>query len=309
MFGVFMNKNLDCLKSRLSIASGIILALVSAYKVYKKITINQKKIWFKNKVILITGASTGIGKSYAETFAKLGSNLILAARSTDKIEELASELKMKYNVEVLAITTDVSDEDSVKNLMAKSFEHFSHIDILINNAGIGSYGYFHEGDIHEMRKIMEVNYWGMVYCTKAILPSMIKRGQGKIINVSSVLGKIAVPTMAVYSSSKFAMNGFSNALRAEVRKFGIDVNVICQTSTKTEFVNNSFDTGKFKLSNTAKFWMSSDRVAKETVETILDNKREHILGFGENLGIAFNDFAPSIVDKVLAIAPKFMIKE
>ncbi|MFN8673307.1 MAG: SDR family oxidoreductase [Candidatus Sericytochromatia bacterium] len=304
-----IKKELNCVKTKAIAGASILGLLFLGYKIYKKVSLNKKRIWFKNKVILITGASSGIGKTYAETFAKLGSNLVLAARSVDKLEELAEELRTKYSIDVITVKTDVSDENSVKDLAAKALEHFNHIDILINNAGIGSYGYFHDGDITDMRKMMEVNYWGMIYCTKAILPSMIKNGHGKIINISSLVGKIAMPTMSVYSSTKFAMNGFSNALRAEVKRFGVDVLVVCPTGTKTEFVNNSFDKGKFKLSNTANFWMSPNRVANETIDAILDNKREHILGFAENVSSKFNDIAPTIVDKVLALAPKFMVKE
>lgn len=302
-----MTKKCMYSKNKLTLISGLISGVFIGYKIYKKIIRGQRKVWFKDKVIVITGASTGIGKTYANAFAKLGANLVITARSTEKLLELSEELQEKYNIKVLPITCDVSDEESVKNMISKSLEYFNHIDILINNAGVGSYGYFNDADLKDMRQIMEINYWGMVYCTKYVLPSMIEKGQGKIINVSSVLGKIAIPTMAVYSSSKFAMNGFSNGLRGEVKKYGIDVLVICPTSTKTQFVSNSFDSDKFKLGN--KLGMTAERVAKETINAILDNKREHVLGLGENIGVLVNDLAPSIISKVMEMAPKFMIKE
>lgn len=301
-----MLKKCMCSKNKLTLISGLLSGVFIGYKVYKKIIRGQRKAWFKDKVVLITGASSGIGKEYAHSFAKLGSNLVITARSTEKLLELSEELQEKYNVKVLPITCDVSDEESVKNMISKSLEYFNQIDILINNAGVGSYGYFNDSDLKDMRQIMEINYWGMIYCTKHVLPSMLKRGQGKIINVSSVLGKIAIPAMAVYSSSKFAMNGFSESLRGEVKKYGIDILVVCPTTTKTEFATNAFDSNKFKL---GKIGMTSERVAKETINAILDGKKEHILGMGENIGVFVNNLAPSIIDKVMELSSKFMLKE
>ncbi|MFN8578112.1 MAG: SDR family oxidoreductase [Candidatus Sericytochromatia bacterium] len=282
------------------------LAGYGTYKLLKTISRPSKKEKLKGSSVIITGASAGIGKAYAFAFAEQGCDLILAARSKEKIDSLAEEIRQKYNVKVLSVPTDVSDEEQAKNLINIALEQFDHIDILINNAGIGSYGYIHETSISDMKKIMDVNFWGMVHCTHSILPSMIRRRKGRIVNVSSVVGKIALPTMGAYSATKFAMEGFSDSLRVEMKKYGIGVTVICPTSTKTDFVGNAFDGNKLKDDI---FGMSSERVAKETINAILDNKREHILGIGENIGVTINSNFPNLIDNVLTLAPKFILKE
>ncbi len=277
------------------------------YKILKVKARDSKRESLKGKVIIITGASSGIGKSYAYAFAELGANIVLAARSKDKIDLIAEEIKDKYNVQTLAIQTDVSIEDQAKNLINMTLEHFDDIDILINNAGVAGYNYIHESSMEDMKKIMDINYWGMVYCTYHALPSMIRRRKGRIVNVSSVVGKRAMPVMGAYSASKFAMEGFSESLRVEIKKYGIGATVICPTTTKTDIVSNAFEGDNLKMG--ASMGMTSERVAKETINAILDNKRGHIFGIGENIGLKINSTFPSLVDNVLTIAPKFMLGE
>ena len=156
---------------------------------------------------------------------------------------------------------------------------------------------------------MDINYWGMVYCTHAVLPSMISRGSGKIINISSVAGKIGTPAMANYAATKHAMNGFSDALRAEVAKYGIQVNVICPTSTKTSIVMNSANNSAVKFDPKNYPGMTPERVSKETMNAILDNKPEHVIGFLENIGIAINKISPATVNNTLKHTIRFIFKD
>lgn len=276
------------------------------YKVFKTSVRPAKREKLKDSVIVITGASAGIGKSYAYAFAEEGCNLVLASRSKAKLETIAEDIKQKYNVKVIIAPTDVADENQCKNLINIALEQFDHIDILINNAGVGAYGYIHTTNVDDMKKIMDTNFWGMVHCIHAVLPSMIRRRKGRIVNVSSVVGKIAMPAMGAYSATKFAMEGFSDSLRIEMKKFGIGVTVICPTTTKTEFVENAVEGNNLKIDS---FGMSSERVAKETINAILDDKRDHILGIGENIGVKINNTFPTLVDNVLTLAPKFILKE
>jgi len=275
----------------------------ASYFVYKKISHNIKRKNLKGQVVVITGASEGIGKEYAHAFAKEKCNLVLASRSKDKLEKLALEIKEKYLVEVLIVQTDVSKESDANNLIEKTLERFEHIDILINNAGIASFDYFSQSNIEISKKIMDTNFWGMIYCTKAVLPSMIKKASGKIVNISSYLGKRAMPAASVYSASKFAINGFSESLRVEVKKYGIDICVICPTATKTEFVNNAQKVSKIKYGIDS-MAMSPKRVAKETINAILDRKREHVIGSTEKMGLVLNNICPSLMDKILENMPK-----
>lgn len=292
------NNNLKKLVSITALAFG-------TYKLFKISTRSSKKESLKNKVVIITGASSGIGKSYAYAFAEIGCNIVLAARSKDIIDNLALELKEKYNIQALAIQTDVSIQEQAENLINQTLEYFDHIDILINNAGIAGYSYIYNSNLEDMKKIMDTNYWGMVYCIHSALPSMIRRRRGKIVNISSVVGKRAMPLMATYSASKFAMEGFSESLRVEVKKFGIDVLMIYPTTTKTNFINNAFEGENLR---SKVIGMSSEIVAKETINAIVDNKRDHVLGFNEKIGLEINNFLPSLVDNLLTLAPKFLLK-
>jgi short-subunit dehydrogenase len=290
---------------------GIVTAAVPlaalGFKALRTLARKSRRKSLRDQVVVITGASTGIGKSYAIALAREGAKIVLAARTASKIEELAEEIKVKYNVETLAVPTDVSKEEEARNLIERALDRFGHIDILINNAGIATYGYFHNNNIEDLKKIMDVNFWGAVYCTHAVIPSMITRGKGKIVNISSFVGKRAVPVMAGYSASKYALGGFSESLRVEVKKYGIDVTVIYPTSTRTEIVNNALDTGKIKFG--ANVGMTSDRVARETINAILDNKRDHVIGIGENIALSINNRFPSLVDRVLTVAPRLLINE
>jgi short-subunit dehydrogenase len=281
----------------------------AGYLVYKELSRPAKRKNLKDQVIVITGASSGIGKAYAEAFAREGSKLVLAARSTDKLEKLAVELQEKYNTETIVVTTDVTKEDDARNLIEVALEHFDNIDILINNAGVSTYEFFYKENIENLKKVMDVNYWGMIYCTHAVLPSMIKRKKGKIVNISSFAGKRGMPAMANYSASKHAMQGFSEGLRVEVKKHGIDVLVICPTSTKTDIVSNSMDNSAFKLNPENYFGMSVERVANETIKAILDNKREHIVGLGEQFSFVIQRLAPGIVDTFLKNTIGLVMKE
>lgn len=295
--------------SNLKLIAFLLPVVYAGYLAYKELSRPAKRKKLKDQVVVITGASSGIGKEYARVFAKEGAKLVLAARSTEKLVNLAQELKEKYNSETLVVTTDVSKEKDAKELIEESLEHFNHIDILINNAGVSTYEYFYKENIENLKKVMDVNYWGMVYCTHAVLPSMISRNKGKIVNISSFAGKRGMPVMANYSASKHAMQGFSEGLRVEVKKFGIDVLVICPTTTKTNIVANSMDNSAFKLNPENYFGMSVERVANESIKAILDNKREHILGLGEQFAFNIQKLSPGIIDIVLRNTFGFVFKD
>ncbi len=297
------------LTSKVKMIAGIATAACVAYKAYKVFSRPAKLKKLKDQVVVITGASEGIGKAYADDFAKAGAKLVLAARRKEKLEETAKELKEKYNIETLAVVTDVSKEHDCINLIEQALEHFGHVDILINNAGTATYEFFHKENVDNLKRIMDINYWGMVYCTHAVLPSMISRGSGKIINISSVAGKIGTPAMANYAATKHAMNGFSDALRAEVAKYGIQVNVICPTSTKTSIVMNSANNSAVKFDPKNYPGMTPERVSKETMNAILDNKPEHVIGFLENIGIAINKISPATVNNTLKHTIRFIFKD
>ncbi|MCE2614481.1 MAG: SDR family oxidoreductase [Nitrosopumilus sp. (ex Thoosa mismalolli)] len=196
---------------------------------------------FKNKTILITGASSGIGKVTAIEFAKLGANVILVARSKEKLEQVENQLK-KFNVKTLTCSCDVSNKENVEEMSKIVLEKFSSIDILVNNAGFTIYDSVTELSIEDIESQMKTNYFGMIYCVKTFLPSMLDRRSGHIVNVASLAASFGLPGIASYCASKFAMLGFSEGLKHELKDTGIGITVVSPIMVRTEF----FDHPSFK---------------------------------------------------------------
>ena len=192
---------------------------------------------FKNKVVLITGASSGIGKQTAIEFAKLGSNIILVARRKNKLEQVENELK-QFNVNTLVCTCDVSKKDQVEKMSKIVLEKFNSIDILVNNAGFAIYGSVYDLSINDIESQMETNYFGMIYCTKNFLPLMLEKKSGHIVNVASVAASFGLPGIASYCASKFAMLGFSEGLKHELSGTGVGITVVSPIMVKTDFFDH-----------------------------------------------------------------------
>ncbi len=183
-----------------------------------------------NKVVVITGASSGIGKALAEEYASKGWNLVLAARRIDRLKEI--ELRFK-NVEVYPVKTDVTVESDCKNLIDSAIGKFGKIDVLINNAGISMRASTIDVDMDVLRKVMDVNFWGTVYCTKYALPHLLA-SKGSLVGVMSVGGYVGLPARSGYSASKFAMRGFLDSVRVEHRRSGLHVLVAAPGFTTSE---------------------------------------------------------------------------
>ena len=160
----------------------------------------------KSKTVIITGASSGIGFSAAKLFAREGANLVLAARSTGKLDELEGELT-QYEVKVLKVTTDISKLTDCKNLIKETISTFGVLDILVNNAGYTAQGEFKDIELKEYDQILEVNLKAPIRLTKLALPHLLKSASGRIINVASILGIFPIPTETVYSATKFGLRG------------------------------------------------------------------------------------------------------
>ena len=193
---------------------------------------------FRDKIILITGASQGIGRCLAIDLARRGATVIGCGRSRERLEETLAEMR-GASPSSTVIACDVGDPAQVRAMVERTLANFAKIDILINNAGIGMRKPFVETPLDVIEEIMRTNYLGMVYCTHALLPSMIKRGSGHIVNISSGSGMIGTLNMAAYCASKFAMNGFSESLYHELRPLGIHVSVVCPGPVATAF-NRAF---------------------------------------------------------------------
>ena len=187
---------------------------------------------------LITGASQGIGKATALLFAKNGYNLIITARTKDRLESVAEEIR-SLGGQALAITTDVSERSSVEALVNLGIERFSGIDVLVNNAGVCMSAPMAETTIEDWERIINVNLWGYIYTIKALLPHFISRGKGNIINVGSFGGKVPLPKMTAYCTSKFAITGLTETLRIELEPQGINVSGIHPSVTNSDFLERA----------------------------------------------------------------------
>lgn len=197
---------------------------------------------FHGKTVLITGASSGIGREAAIRFAKHGANLVLVARRADLLELLAADLK-KFDVTTLVCKCDVSKKGEVRNMAKTALGRFDAIDILVNNAGFAIYGPVSVLSIDEIESQMETNYLGMVYCIKNLLPSMIQNGSGHIVNVASVAASFGLPGIASYCATKHAMLGFSEGLKHELHGTGVGVTVVSPIMVRTSFFDHpSFET-------------------------------------------------------------------
>ncbi|EDM36159.1 short chain dehydrogenase [Pedobacter sp. BAL39] len=256
---------------------------------------------FKNKVVIITGASSGIGKACAEEFAKRGANLVLAARQYVALCELTAELEKKYQIRAVAVQADVSNEADCELIVKQAMVTFNQIDILVNNAGLSMRALFDELDLSVLRNLMDVNFWGAVYCTKYALPEILKT-KGSIIGVSSIAGYRGLPGRTGYSASKFAMNGFMEALRTELLKTGVHVMVACPGFTAsnirvTALAKDGHAHGESSMEEGK--MMTAEAVAENIVNGVAARKRTLIMTGQGKLTVWLNKLLPGLADTLV----------
>lgn len=219
-----------------------------------------------NQVILITGASSGIGAAGARAFGRAGARVVLAARRVDKLEAIAAEIRAQGG-EALAIPTDVSQLSEVKNLVEQTADHFGRVDVLFNNAGFGRLDFFDRLDPEaDIAAQFAVNVLGVMQTTRQVLPLMMAQKRGHIINMASVAGLVAMPTYSVYAACKFAVRGFSEALRREVAPWGIRVSVIYPGGVATEFGQQARIQRKTGVTTPPWLRLTAEQVADMVVE-------------------------------------------
>ena len=254
----------------------------------------------KNKIVIVTGASSGIGKATALRFAQKGAHLVLAARSVAKLNILSEQLT-PFGVEVLIVPTDVSIEADCKNLMDKALEKFGRIDVLVNNAGISMRAAFADIELDVLKKVMDVNFWGTVFCTRYAMGSILK-SKGSIVGVSSIAGYKGLPGRTGYSSSKFAMHGFLESVRIENLKNGIHVLIACPGFTASNIRNTALDANGSVQGETPRDeqkMMQPEEVAKAMVAAVEKRKDRLTLTANGKLTVFLNKFFPKMVDKLV----------
>ena len=252
----------------------------------------------KNKVVVITGASSGIGRALAIEFASKGVRLSLGARRIELLENLQAELP---GTDILIQKTDVAIENDCRLLMEETIKRFGQIDILINNAGISMRALFEEVDLKVIRQLMEVNFYGTVYCTKYALPYLLKT-KGSLVGVISIAGYVGLPGRTGYSASKFAIRGFLDSLRIENLKKGLHVLVAAPGFTASEVRKVALTTNGTRQGETPRDeskMMSSEECARHIVDAVQKRKRELILTFTEGkLTVFLGKWLPSLLDKL-----------
>lgn len=251
---------------------------------------------FTNKIIAITGASSGIGKALADEALKRGAKIAVCARNIDKLRKLFSK-----NENVLMYKADVSLEQDCKNFIDGIIEKWGRIDVLVNNAGVSMRALFEEADLNVIRELMDINFWGTVYCTKYALLSILKN-RGTVIGVSSIAGYRGLPGRTGYSSSKFAMQGFLEALRTELLHTGVHVMWVCPGFTASNIRNvarsadgsaqneTPLDEGKL---------MSAEKCASVIFDAAEKRKRTIVMTTQGKLTVFLNKLFPSLADKLI----------
>ncbi len=250
---------------------------------------------FKDKVVLITGASSGIGRASAIQFAKRGASIILVARRKEKLDQVDMELK-KFNISTLVCECDISDKSQVKKISELILEKYESVDILVNNAGFAIYGSVSNLTIEEIESQMATNYFGMVYCTKIFLPSMIKKKSGHIVNVASVAGSFGLPGIASYCASKFAMLGFSEGLNHELKGSGVGVTVVSPIMVRTNFFDHSSFENIPKYSPTS---LSAETVAKAILKASNSSRLEIIVPSVVRIAVWLKHTFPYLINPIL----------
>jgi short-subunit dehydrogenase len=247
------------------------------------------------RVALITGASMGIGEALARVFAAEGARLALAARSLDKLEAVARSLP----TEAIAIQADMSKPEQVRAMVAKTVEHFGRLDILVNNAAVGMYASVADMKPEEFEKVVATNWLGPVHAIQAAIPHMRKQGGGDIINISSVAGRLAIPWMGTYCSTKFALGALSTSLRMELQPDHIHVLLVCPGRVKTPFTENAY-----KDFSTKPFYpggITAERVARATLRAMLWRRREIVVPASNRVFAWFRNLLPGLVDRAMVL--------
>jgi len=254
----------------------------------------------KDKVVIITGGSSGIGRACAEVFGRKGSKIVVTGRNKQNLNETHKYLS-DLGIAIHTVVTDVSRKEDNEFVVQETINTFGTIDILINNAGISMRALFEDMDVEVLEKVMDINFYGAVYATKAALPYIIKN-KGSIIGISSIAGYRGLPARTGYSASKFAMQGFLEALRTELLKKGVHILVACPGFTSSNIRNTALskdgtaqgdsplDEGKI---------MPAITVAEEIYRATVKRQRDLVLTSQGKLTVFMNKWFPAFMDKMV----------
>ena len=255
---------------------------------------------YTNKVVVITGATSGIGEACAAVFGAAGAQLVITGRNAQKLEATAAKLQA-MNLTVLPLLADAGSEADNKRMAEEALARFGRIDILINNAGISMRALFQDLDLEVFRKVMDTNFWGTVYATKFCLPAILD-SKGSIIGISSINGYRGTPARTAYTASKYAMNGFFESLRTEVMKKGVHVLVVAPGFTSSNIRNTALTADGSSQGESPRDeskMMTSEEVATRILEATTRRKRDLVLTTQGKLAVFLNKWIPGILDGIV----------
>jgi dehydrogenase/reductase SDR family member 7B len=254
----------------------------------------------KDKVVIITGGTSGIGKAMAVEFGLKGSKLLITGRNVEELDRTVQELKGK-NINVSGFRADVSNEDDNKRMAEEAVRLYGTIDVLINNAGISMRALFEDVDLDVVKKVMDINFYGVLYATKYCLPE-IKKNKGSIVGVSSIAGFRGLPGRTGYSASKFALNGFLEVLRTELLKTGVHVLTACPGFTSSNIRKRSLTkdgSSQGESPRQEEKMMTAEECARHIYDATVNRKRTLILTAQGKLAVFLNKWLPAFADKMV----------
>jgi len=253
----------------------------------------------RDKVVIVTGASSGIGEATARQFGREGAKVVLAARRLDRLETLAQEIAaMNSGAETLVVQADLSKPEDIQKLIDGTMRKFGRIDVLVNNAGFGRLDWLEKLDpVKDIQAQFDVNVMGVIQTTRQVLPIMMKQRSGHIINMGSMAGLVATPTYTVYAATKHAVHGFSEALRREVKPWGIDVSMLYPGAVVSEFAQHAGINRKTNVTTPKALLLTSDQVGEAVVKLVRHPRAMRIMPWVMSLSVWMNRNFNWLVDR------------
>lgn len=261
-------------------------------------------MYYKNKIIWITGASSGIGEALAYSLSKKGSRLILSARRTEELERVKKNCTGNPD-EITVLPLDLTETDKLEEKTTEALSLFGPIDMLFNNGGISQRAFALDADLDSVRYLMEVNFFGAIALAKAVVPVMIRNGQGHVVVTSSVMGKIGTRHRSAYAASKHALHGWFDSLRQEVQQQGVDITLVCPGYIKTAITKNALTADGTRLNEMGeahKKAMTPEQFVEKLLPKVEGGKKEVYIGGKEILTVYLKRFFPALLEKILVRA-------
>ncbi len=297
-------------KSGMPLLATLGVGVLAAYVVMKN---RRPRYEFKNKIVLITGGSRGLGLVLAREFVKEKAKIAICARDIAELERAKADLENR-GAEVFTKVCDVRDENQVREMFEAVRNHFGQVDVLVNNAGVIQVGPLEVQTKEDFEDALKIHFWGAFYTMQNAIPEMRERGEGRIVNIASIGGKMAVPHLAPYCASKFALVGLSGAMNAELAKDGISVTTVCPGLMRTGSHVNAIFKGKneqeyawFSISDALPFGsISAKSAAKEILEACRAGKSEAIISAPAQLAAKMNSLFPELVSGISGLVNRIL---